>query len=193
MANHREDHIHVLPCCMKVWKRCTLFFDKQRHLHLTRVHVRLKASMKKANRTFEVIQWAFTDLFTCRPSIIWGAVDVPYIPDSTHESVFSMNVPCNLSHKRLCGTLQFSKSLFLCSQTLTLATCHVYRSMSRVISVQNWWWSETTRNYAGPPEHSYTVVLWTTKISSPNQNHNMPQRYNQSSQLTGTIPETQDH
>ena len=46
-------------------------------------------------------------------------------------------------------------------------------------------WSETTRNYVGPPEHSYPVVLWTTKISSPNHNHNMPQRYKQLSQLAG--------
>ena len=46
-------------------------------------------------------------------------------------------------------------------------------------------WSETTRNYVGPPEHSYPVVLWTIKISSPNHKRNMPQRYKQLSQLAG--------
>ena len=46
-------------------------------------------------------------------------------------------------------------------------------------------WSETTRNYVGPPEHSYPVVLWTTIISSSSHKRNMPQRYKQSSQLAG--------
>ena len=68
-----------------------------------------------------------------------------------------------------------------------------YRSTStlpyyRVYNIHNWRWSETTRNYVGPPEHSYPVVLWTTKISSPKPNRNMPQRYKQLSPLETLYP-----
>ena len=41
--------------------------------------------------------------------------------------------------------------------------------MGVIISVLHWQWSETPSNYVGPPEHSYPVVRWTTKISNPNQ------------------------
>ena len=52
-------------------------------------------------------------------------------------------------------------------------------------------WSETTKNYVKPPEYSYPVVLWTTKISSPNQNCDMPQRYlNNCRHSRVIIPET---
>ena len=64
-------------------------------------------------------------------------------------------------------------------------------AISRIVSVHNWRWSETTKNYVGPPEYSYPVVLWTTKISSPNQNCDMPQRYlNNCRHSRVIIPET---
>ena len=63
---------------------------------------------------------------------------------------------------------------------------HMQRSQLTVVR-----WSETTKNYVGPPEYSYPVVLWTTKISSPNQNCDMPQRYlNNCRHLRVIIPET---
>ena len=72
-------------------------------------------------------------------------------------------------------------SLHTCKQIIEFTFQPKQRSQLTVVR-----WSETTRNYVGPPEHSYPVVVWTTKISSPNHNRNvMPQKYEQSSSLEG--------
>ena len=44
-------------------------------------------------------------------------------------------------------------------------------------------WSETPRNHVGPPEHSNSVVRWTTEIFSSKQNRNMAKKSKQSSPL----------